>query len=654
MKLEGEIGEINVIEQLVGMGRERFTGAVRFENDGIIKIIYFKVGDVLSASTNDRADSIDEILLRAGKVNREHVKQALAKRKENETLGDALLNLGFITRKELTWARRAQVIGVIRSLEAWSAGQFTVVADYLPKREEGTLFPLPQIIIELIVTDQERQRYERSLSGGEVVFRKGPGFDDSFRGLGLNDDAEAIAAQIDGARSAAAIASASGKDTFNVYKLLQALSMLGLLERDDTVQVSHEVSAHAQDNLGFAGSGVADAADMWNDAPAVPPQEDPGLSLGLDFPSMPGPLQEAAVLPAPAALDAKLTWDVPAAADAIPKPAPAAVPPAAAASGPTKWDSPPYASPVMQPPKPQDQWGFDEAQIETSRRATTASQRATDRLPPSVRASAQKQKKTQPNRWLGMAIAAGVLILIALGGFAGWTWWQSRSEAPARAQVTPAAQRSKRPLPPLTTTAAPATAAETTGLPLTASATASPAANQIPVTTTMSVPAKRTPAPAPAATGKTAAAAPAPRPTSPVTTTPPPMAPARVEAAPVTGAHVERSATGATITNARSAFAAPGDATRAHFDEMARKFAAQATGNYTVQFELVCEASSLTTAVNVGGANVWFVPFAYHNRACYRVFWGRYATQNQASAAIRDVPAAIRGPKPVVVSVPKP
>src|SRR5207244_4952373 len=161
MQLEGQIRDIDVVERLVELWREHVTGAFRFEQDGVIKILYCKSGDVLSASTNDRVDSIDEILLRAGKVSREHVKQALARRKENETLGDALLNLGFITRKELTWGRRIQAIGILRSVRGWEKGAYAIVADYLPKREEGTLFPLQQTLIELFVTDQDRTPYER-------------------------------------------------------------------------------------------------------------------------------------------------------------------------------------------------------------------------------------------------------------------------------------------------------------------------------------------------------------------------------------------------------------------------------------------------------------------------------------------------------------
>src|ERR1043166_3997082 len=251
MKLEGDIGEINVIDRLVELGREGFTGAVRFENDGIIKIVYFKNGDVLSASTNDRSDSVDEILLRANKVTREHVKQALSRRKENETLGDALLGLGFITRKELSWARRVQVIGAIRSIASWGGGTYNIVADYLPKREEGTLFALQQLIVELIVTDNDRTKVERALDGGNAVFARSADFDEQFARLSLNEDAEQIVTFVDGSRNAAEVSVESGKDAFNVYKLLLALATIGVLTRSEGGETPAGLPAPHADHWSF-------------------------------------------------------------------------------------------------------------------------------------------------------------------------------------------------------------------------------------------------------------------------------------------------------------------------------------------------------------------------------------------------------------------
>lgn len=532
MNLEGAIGEIDLIQRLVELGSEKFTGAIRFEQEGIIKIVYFKAGDVLSASTNDRSDAVDEILLRAGKVSKEHVKQALSSRKENETLGDALLNLGFITRKELTWGRRIQVIGILRSVRGWATGTYAIVADYLPKREEGTLFPLPQILIELFVTEHERQPFERALDGGSAVLAKSASFDAEFQRLGLNEEAATIASKIDGTRSASEIASLAGRDVFNTYKLLEGLRALGLLEK-----------VQAKDELGFESVGVADAADAWDSASAGMPA----------FQTEPEPPVEPALEAAPVA------------AAAI-------------------------------PPTDDMKWGFDEAQVEVAERAAepppspppppaaapkrptlSGTQTQTRRIPP-------KFAKGQPKKASRVPVFGLIVILLAAAaGFAGWYWWKNRKPAPQ--QPVPVAQ---------TTT------------------------HRIVV-----------PAPAPPPPPSTTSAA--------VATPPPPASPPAQKTAPVP----------------RPVPAAAARSTD-KYAAMAAEYARNPKGNFTLQFELVCQSVSLAKAVEEGGSNVWFIPISYRGQQCYRVFWGRYDTRDAAEAAAPQIPASLHGGKAVVVAVPRP
>ena len=579
MSFEGSIGEIDLVRRLVDLGRERFTGAIRFERDGIIKIVYLKGGDVLSASTNDRADSVDEILLRAGKIDREHVKQALAKRKENETLGDALLGLGFITRKELAWARRVQAIGILRSVRAWSNGSYTIVADYLPKREEGTLFPLPQIIVELIVTEQDRKPIEKAMDGGSAIFTKSADFDAGFDRLGLNEEAVQIVVQVDGKRTAADVANAAGKDAFNAYKLLEALRALGLLSK---LQV--------KDEFAFATDAVTDGEDAWtsraNELMTTADTED--LDLGVPSLDEP-PVAEPA---APAAVAATLAATEP-------------------------------------------QWGYEDAQIETPRQASPPAPppppppvhnsvppppRRTQHVAPRTLSATQTQRKRQisnaappPKRSRAPVFTLIVLMLIAAAGYAFWTWWSGQQAAVAQARpggLKPAATQST---PPRVVVPTP--------------------------TATQSTP-PRAAVPTPKLSG-----APAPSPAI--------MPQPTKDAAEGGGAPLKTSASPAPARTARTVASPVSSPAAGRYEAMAQEFARTASGNFTVQFELVCQTSSLAKAVQAGGANVWFVPISYRGQSCYRVFWGRFPTREAAMAAWVKIPSSIRGAKPVVVAVPK-
>ncbi|MEA2572132.1 MAG: hypothetical protein QOI24_4133 [Acidobacteriota bacterium] len=644
MTFEGEIGEIDLIGRLVELGRDHFTGAIRFESDGIIKIVYFKGGDVLSASTNDRTDSIDEILLRAGKVTREHVKQALAKRKETETLGDALLNLGFITRKELTWARRVQVIGILRSIGTWTTGSFTIVADYLPKRDEGTVFSLQQILVELIVTEQDRSKFEQLLDEGQAVFAKTPDFDDVYRRLGLNRDAEEIVAQVDGTNTAAEVVAISGKDAFNVYKLLHALMLVGVLSRASKPKVSGEV--FGDDDLvdEYANLAVGDAADLWPTQPASTPEPEPiaafepaaatdeyDFTADDDAPAMSFDAEEPLASPVvPPVADEPLweeTTEVPIPAMPVAEPAPA-----------------PISATSSSAPKREEQWGFDEAQIETARRAAVPvhSANRVEELP-------TVPVGQEPGGGGNLLRAAGVGLVLAIVILGGLNWWKNRTPRSVES-ATPAAAATRRGIKPqpVVPTPIPPSVTGTTGTVVTAGAitpTATTTSGTAPAGLTITAP----PAP-PAGPGTQ---------TTITTTTQPPNT---ASAAPAGSTpRLERGKGPIKITNeaaaaeaAAAAATAANDPLRAKYDAMAREAAANPAGTFAVQFELVCETASLTKAIQAGGNNVWFTTMSYRGKPCYRVFWGRYNSQPEAAKAAGEVPRDLRGgATPVVIRIPR-
>ena len=309
-------------------------------------------------------------------------------------------------------------------------------------------------------------------------------------------------------------------------------------------------------------------------------------------------------------------------AESEPEPPEMAAPPVGAAM--PAWETTPAPPPItpMQPfikppktPEPEPEWGFDEAQIETARRATETPAAKGKKDPPPMKAVVKKASK--PGKWIDTLIIAVAIVIIGFSGYAIWLWWQNKQAEKASVETVVVKRPVKQPAPVVV---APVVTNGTNGT------TATNATNGTNATV----------AP-PAAVKPTVIAA-----TAPPTTT-------RLQ---------QTNTGGMVITNAgatKPAAAVPPttDADRARYETMAKEFAADKSGSFTIQFELVCEPASITRALREGGNSVWFVPISYRNKSCYRVFWGRYPTQDSAQSAIAGIPQSLREAAPVVVHIPK-
>jgi septal ring-binding cell division protein DamX len=222
-----------------------------------------------------------------------------------------------------------------------------------------------------------------------------------------------------------------------------------------------------------------------------------------------------------------------------------------------------------------------------------------------------------------------LLFILAAAGYYGWRWYQEKQDA-EMAAVAPVRRAAPR-VEPAASQPAPVvtdSATQPVGTPLTIAPSTASAA---PVTTTT--------APPPAAT----ATAP------PVTVTAAPAAvtatkiPARVSTPAVTPEQTSAQALPVVVPKQGSS----------RFQTMAREYAEHPRGKFTVQIQILCEASNLEKAISAGGTSVWFVPQTIGTRSCYRVFWGHYETREEAQRALASVPASLRDRTSAVKPVPK-
>ncbi|MCS6883951.1 MAG: DUF4388 domain-containing protein [Acidobacteriota bacterium] len=150
MQLKGSLTVATLPELMRQIYVERRTGELILRQERIRKQIYFELGQVVFAASNQREDKLGETLVRHGRLARQQLEELLPTLGSTRRLGRTLVEKGILTERELVTYVTFQIIDIIYSLFSWTVGEYEFAeGDYNRAPEELKLkFSTATIILE--------------------------------------------------------------------------------------------------------------------------------------------------------------------------------------------------------------------------------------------------------------------------------------------------------------------------------------------------------------------------------------------------------------------------------------------------------------------------------------------------------------------------
>ncbi len=256
----GEIKDLTVAWLFQELASANKTGTAVFEQDLLVRKVFFSNGDILFASSNMDDDQLGQFLVRQGRMTREQFETASAAvRKTNKQLGAVLFELNILGPKDLVAQVKLQVKHIILGLFSWRDGKYRFEEG--PPASGEDIVPLqmatPEIILEGLQA-LDWQVVRKGLPPTKTVLR--PTTDPSvlFQNAPLSPDQKAVLWLIDGARTVELLCSQSGIGDFNALKAVYLLLGLKLVEPGT-------LKTHAE------RASAGEAPGQTPDAPPEPP-----------------------------------------------------------------------------------------------------------------------------------------------------------------------------------------------------------------------------------------------------------------------------------------------------------------------------------------------------------------------------------------------
>jgi curved DNA-binding protein CbpA len=231
--VSGNVKDITLVKILVYLNRKRKTGTLLLVTPSFTKKIYLDGGDVVFASSTYEDDRLGEMLLKAGKITVEQYDKSVEvlKASKGKRQGAILVELGYITPKDLFWGVKYQVREIIHSMFLVEEGDYAFHEGVLPTQEVITL---KNSIGNLIYAGVNRivnwTRIRNEIPHTDSVLRLSEDPLSLFQDIELSQQDKKILSLVDGTKTIKEIVDSSWMGSFDALKVLYVLWAIGMVE----------------------------------------------------------------------------------------------------------------------------------------------------------------------------------------------------------------------------------------------------------------------------------------------------------------------------------------------------------------------------------------------------------------------------------------
>lgn len=160
----GNLKHHSLHQILTYLNKEQKTGILTVENKNVTKNIYVEDGNVVFASSNQDEDRFGMLLIKAGKITPTQRDESLKLSKEtNKPIGVILIELGYLTPKDLFRELTYQVKEIILGLFLWEEGIFNFKENPPPSEFIKLKIDMESLISEGINRKEIKEREKDSV-----------------------------------------------------------------------------------------------------------------------------------------------------------------------------------------------------------------------------------------------------------------------------------------------------------------------------------------------------------------------------------------------------------------------------------------------------------------------------------------------------------